>query len=123
MTNVIIRLFHYVNICYMKVQANKIWHQKKECEHVADIFKTISHAERIAILSYICECDKCTSRVKNIYEALNLSQPNVSRHLSLMKKQNVVKRSCKGGDTFFTLNLENKIVSCIQSCLKEFKTQ
>ncbi|HKR05353.1 MAG TPA: ArsR family transcriptional regulator [Bacteroidia bacterium] len=96
-----------------------MWNQKKECEEVADIFKTISHADRIAILSYICDCNQCTCRVKNIYEKLNLSQPSVSRHLSLMKKQNIVKRISKDGDTYFTLNLKSKIVRCIQDCVTD----
>lgn len=98
-----------------------MWNQKKECEHVADVLRTISHPERIAILSYIYECKQCTCRVKNIYEKLDLSQPNVSRHLSLMKKQNIVKRIKIGGDTYFAMNLKNKIAKCIQSCLTEFK--
>ena len=97
-----------------------MWIQKKECQHVADVFKTISHPERIAILSFICQCPECTCRVKNIYEGLQLSQSNVSRHLGLMKKQDIVSRIQKNGETYFTVNLHNKVVKCIQSCLVEF---
>jgi DNA-binding transcriptional ArsR family regulator len=87
-----------------------MWNKRKECEHTADVFKTIAHADRIAILSFIGDCKQCTCRVKDIYEKLNLSQPSVSKHLSMMKKQNIVTRISKDGDTFFTLNLKSKIV-------------
>lgn len=100
-----------------------MWIQKKESQQIAEMFKTISHPERIAILSFICHCPECTCRVKNIYEGLQLSQSNVSRHLGLMKKQDIVRRMQKNGETYFSVNLHNKIVKCIHSCLNEYITK
>ena len=117
---VIVLLFQYVYSCTSIIRF--MWKDKQECEYVADVFKTISHPERIAILSFMCDCKHYTCRVKSIYEKLNLSQPNVSRHLGLMKKQNIMKRINKNGDVYFSLNFENRTVRCIQSCLTGFKS-
>lgn len=93
--------------------------QRKSIEDLADVLKTISHPERIAIILFIGQCSHDTARVKEIYETLNLSQSNASRHLGLMKRHGIVNRIQKNGDTYFSINLHNPIVTCIQSCVKD----
>ncbi len=117
MSQVILQLFRYVNVCIVKLNRNnKGWKNKKNCEHIADIFKVMAHRDRIAIFSFMNNCKQCTCRVKDIYEKLNLPQPVVSRHLGLMKRQRIVNRIFKRKETHYTLNISEKIVRCIQSC-------
>lgn len=115
-------LSNYSNTC-MFTTANPnskiMWKDQKEYARFTDILKTISHVERVTILSHICSCKDCMCRVKDIYEKLSLSQPNVSRHLGLMKKQNIVLRITKGQKTYYTLNLEDPIVNYIKECLRK----
>ena len=84
----------------------------------AESFKAISHPQRIAILAYICNCENHSSRVKQIYTDLNLIQSDVSRHLSIMKKQHILNRIRKNGEVFFVLNLKNKVAKCIKNCIQ-----
>ncbi len=53
----------------------------------ADFFKAIGHPTRIQILEYLRDGERC---VCEIIAELELEQSNVSQHLGLLKKQDLV---------------------------------
>ncbi len=52
-----------------------------------DIFKIIAHPVRIKILEDLTQAVKCVS---DFEESLDISQPNVSQHLKLLRSHNIV---------------------------------
>jgi len=53
----------------------------------ADLFKAIAHPTRIAVLHFLRDGEKC---VCEIFPALKIEQPNLSRHLSVLKKEGIL---------------------------------
>ena len=56
----------------------------------AEILKALAHPTRIQIIDLLRHGEKC---VCEIVPALGLEQPNVSRHLSILKKEGIL--SCR----------------------------
>ena len=84
---------------------------------LSEIFKSIAHPDRLAIVQLLCGCQRMT--VKNIYDKLKLEQPIVSRHLRIMRNSGLLKREQEGNNTYYCLCNENEAVSCITKCLKK----
>lgn len=59
----------------------------------ADLCKTIAHPTRIQILELLRGGERC---VCEIFPALQIDQPNASRHLSVLKKEGVVASRKEG---------------------------
>lgn len=59
----------------------------EELNKKIEVLKTISHPMRIKILEELARGIKCVS---DFEEFLDISQPNVSQHLSLMRKMGVI---------------------------------
>ncbi len=53
----------------------------------ADLFKAIAHPTRIAILHFLRDGERC---VCEIFPALEIEQPNLSRHLSILKNAGIL---------------------------------
>jgi DNA-binding transcriptional ArsR family regulator len=86
-------------------------------ENIADIFKSVGHPKRLAILHLICNCDSNQLVVKSIYGTLHLSQSGTSRHLGIMKKCGLLKRESKNGKTFYGPNMQNSTMVCLMELL------
>jgi DNA-binding transcriptional ArsR family regulator len=56
-------------------------------QHHAEIFKALSHPIRIAILNLLREGERC---VCEFVPALEIEQPNVSRHLAVLKREGII---------------------------------
>ncbi|KXS45256.1 MAG: ArsR family transcriptional regulator [Candidatus Frackibacter sp. T328-2] len=54
----------------------------------SELFKALAHPTRIQILSLLRKGELC---VCDIYEALELSQSNISQHLKVLKDQDLVE--------------------------------
>ncbi|WP_461832133.1 ArsR/SmtB family transcription factor [Aquifex sp.] len=59
----------------------------EKLEEYAEFFKALSHPVRLKIISILMEGKQC---VKNLGEILNLSQPSVSQHLSILRARGIV---------------------------------
>ncbi|AHF06259.1 ArsR/SmtB family transcription factor [Desulfitobacterium metallireducens] len=59
----------------------------------SDFFKALAHPTRVAILERIADQEVC---VCEIIEDLGLEQSNVSQHLAILRKQNIIT-STKAG--------------------------
>ena len=56
-------------------------------QHHAEIFKALSHPVRIAILNLLRAGERC---VCEFVPALEIEQPNVSRHLAVLKREGII---------------------------------
>jgi len=68
-----------------------------DCRRVSNFFKALSHPTRILIVTELSRDKKCVSDIR---ELLEVNQPNVSQHLSLLRSNDIVdwcqegKRKC-----------------------------
>ncbi len=60
---------------------------EEKLEELAEFFKALSHPVRLRIISILIEGKQC---VKNLGELLNMSQPSVSQHLSILRSRGIV---------------------------------
>ncbi len=67
----------------------------------AELFKAIAHPTRIEILQLLRNGERC---VCDIFPALDIEQPNVSRHLSVLKKEGVVSSRKDGLKVIYRVN-------------------
>ncbi len=61
--------------------------REEKLEELAEFFKALSHPVRLKIVSILIEGKQC---VKNLGELLNMSQPSVSQHLSILRSRGIV---------------------------------
>jgi DNA-binding transcriptional ArsR family regulator len=66
----------------------------------AEIFKSIAHPTRIEILQLLRHGERC---VCEIFPALEVEQPTVSRHLSILKKEGIVSSRKDGLKVIYTI--------------------
>jgi DNA-binding transcriptional ArsR family regulator len=68
-----------------------------ENQRISNFFNALSHPVRVEIISELLEGKKCVSDIK---ELVDVNQPNVSQHLSVLKGGGIVdwhqegKRKC-----------------------------
>jgi len=67
----------------------------------ADLFKAIAHPTRLEILQLLRSGERC---VCEIFPALDIEQPNVSRHLSVLKKEGIVSSRKDGLKVIYRVN-------------------
>ncbi|MBI5444590.1 MAG: helix-turn-helix transcriptional regulator [Deltaproteobacteria bacterium] len=64
----------------------------------AEILKATAQPTRLAILEFLRQGEECVCR---IFPAIGGNQPNVSKHLALMKKAGVLDSRQEGTMTFY----------------------
>ena len=67
---------------------------KNDIEKTADIFKALSGTTRLNIVVGLIEKNECN--VNKMAEGLNIAQPNVSQHLSVLKNAGIIEGYRKG---------------------------
>jgi ArsR family transcriptional regulator, arsenate/arsenite/antimonite-responsive transcriptional repressor len=77
--------------------------------------KAISDDTRQKIMS---ECCCCWLSVNEIVEKMEVSQPTVSHHLSILREAGLVNVREEGKQTFYTLNQERVAYCCGQLMVK-----
>ena len=81
----------------------------------AEMLKAISHPVRLKIVAGLVESECC---VKDIWECLDLPQPVVSQHLSILRNKGIVSTERNGNRTLY--NVSNDLVkNIVASCMKE----
>src|SRR5512139_894327 len=77
--------------------------------------KAISDETRQKIMNLVC----CTSlSVNEIVEKLDVSQPTVSHHLSILREAGLVSVREDGKQTFYSLNQDRMAVCCGELMIK-----
>ena len=87
---------------------------EKELLGKSELLKVLGHPERLAILLLVYEKEMC---VKDLMEALQISQPKVSQHVGLMKELGILSFRKKGTKVIYRLS--NSVVKKILYILFE----
>ena len=72
----------------------------------SEFFKALGHPTRIEILELLIDGELC---VCHIYEDLEQSQPNISQHLSKLKKNNLVQSRKDGLQVYYSIKNDRVI--------------
>lgn len=67
----------------------------------AELIKVLGHHERLAILLLLSEEEMC---VKDLMEALQVSQPKISQHVGLMKELGILSFKKEGTRVIYRLS-------------------
>jgi len=90
---------------------------EERLEELAEFFKVLAHPVRLKIIAILLEGKQC---VKNLGELLNLSQPNVSQHLSILRAKGVV--GCRReGPTICYYIKDDRVIKIYNLLIKEAK--
>ena len=77
----------------------------------ADLFKALAHPTRIQILELLRSGEKCVCEITPV---LNNIQPNVSRHLAILKKEGLVQSRKDGLKVIYKIS-DSKVYTIIDS--------
>ena len=69
---------------------------------MADTLKVLGHPARLSIIKYLSETDSCVSG--DLEDIIPLAQPTISRHLSELKRVNLIKGSISGKTICYCIN-------------------
>ncbi len=67
----------------------------------ADFFKALAHPTRVRILKHLMDGEKC---VCEFTEDLDVEQSNMSQHLAILRKQNIVSSRKEGLKVIYSVN-------------------
>jgi DNA-binding transcriptional ArsR family regulator len=103
------------------MKTNKEWLKSKDLIELSEMLKALAHPSRIGIMHILCRNEVKKHMVKDIYNELRLAQPVISRHLGILRKTHLVKRTMEGPITYYELNTENKFTRQISQCFSTLK--
>ncbi len=78
----------------------------------SDIFKALAHPTRLRILDLLRNGELC---VCEIFPALDMEQSNISRHLSILKKEGILSMRKKGLNVYYRVN-DPRVYEIIKLC-------
>lgn len=78
------------------------------------LFKALAHSTRIQILNLLQQGELC---VCEIYEALELSQSNISQHLKVLRDQNLVESQKVGVEVHYKVK-NDEVLQILDSAEK-----
>lgn len=86
-------------------------------QRVARTMKTISHETRLTIIELLLERGKMP--VKDIYEAVGISQSNASQHLKALEMVNVLGSMRDGKNILYYIKNRNirNLLQCVNDCV------
>ncbi len=86
-------------------------------KEITEVVKALGHPARLEIL-LLLNHKKGNLSVTGIQEKLDLTQPETSRHLTVMKNAAVL--SCKkvGSSAFYSVNDSFPFIRCIALCIR-----
>ena len=84
----------------------------------AGLCKAIAHPTRIEILNLLRDGERC---VCEIYPALDIEQPNVSRHLAVLKNEGILSSRKEGLKVIYRVSDERiyELLDLVTLILKE----
>ncbi len=87
----------------------------------AEIIRAIGHPARIKILVLLNSKPKIKMTVTQIYEQLGLTQPETSRHLSILKNSSVLHSEKDGANSYYFINEKQAFIHCIANCIIKYE--
>lgn len=106
---------------YADIRISKYPNMKKKQQDlvtIADTLKALAHPDRISILSLLRDKENKLS-VTQICENLKLTQPEVSRHLSILKNKRILLFERIGVNIFYSINKNNVVFGSVEKLLKK----
>lgn len=85
-------------------------------EKIAEVFRALSNPTRLKIVIGLIEKNECN--VSTMAEKLNLPQPNVSQHLSVLKNAGVIEGYRKRNQICYRVT--NEFVTKIVKNMEEY---
>lgn len=95
--------------------------KKKTILKAAEIIKSLGHPARIEILVLLNNKQIKKMTVTQIYEELGLTQPETSRHLSILKNSSVLRCEKDGSHSYYFINEEDFFISGIANCMSNIR--
>ncbi|MDO8998142.1 MAG: metalloregulator ArsR/SmtB family transcription factor [Bacteroidota bacterium] len=92
--------------------------KESKLQNISESLKAVAHPDRIRILKFLAENKETKKSVSKICVQLKLKQPEVSRHLSILKNKEVVQFQRGGNNIYYSVNKNSFVFSCIQSLIK-----
>ena len=96
-------------------------HTKESIKKKADIIRSLGHPARIEILALLNNKPQKKMTVTQIYEELGLTQPETSRHLSILKNSSILRCEKDGSNSYYFINEEHFFIHCIANCFTKNK--
>lgn len=93
--------------------------RKKEHELIliSESLKAMAHPDRINILTLLGQKKEIKFSVNQICDKLKLNQPEVSRHLSILKNKGILLSERAGSHIYYSINKNNLVFNCIENLL------
>lgn len=93
-----------------------LWKEPEKLKRVAKLLKIIGHPSRLLILELLL--DRTSLPVKDIFEAVKISQSNASQHLKALEDVGVLTSERDGKNICYSIrNPEiRKLLDCVGSC-------
>src|SRR3989338_3812053 len=85
---------------------------------IAEALKALGHPVRVEILRIIYASKDGCLTVKQIHESLGITQPEASKHLTVLRNQNILICEKRDGYSFYHINDE---LGFIKQILNSFK--
>jgi len=82
---------------------------------ISEGLKAMAHPDRIGILALLSKAKEVKLSVSQICERLQLNQPEVSRHLSILKNKDILVFEREGSHIFYSLNRNNLVFTGIEN--------
>ncbi len=100
----------------MELQIPTTKEDEKKLERVSKIMKTIGHPSRLLIVSLLL--DRGQLPVRDISEAIGISQSNTSQHLKALENIEILYAERQGTSVFYgILNMSvGKLLHCVNEC-------
>ena len=91
--------------------------QLEKLEMGASMLGAMVHPMRIAIIELLTATRKLS--VTEIYEKLNIQQPEASHHLKILKNKGILESKREGRHIFYSLKYEKlkEIINSLDRCL------
>lgn len=86
---------------------------------ISESLKALAHPNRISILGLLGQNDKVKFSVTEICDKLKLTQPETSRHLSILKNKGILLFERVGSNIYYTINKNNKVFNCMENILNK----
>jgi DNA-binding transcriptional ArsR family regulator len=87
-------------------------HSKEERNKEAQILKAIAHPIRLYIVETLLQGEKCVNEIRELFD---VTQPNISQHLNILKFSGIVDCRQSGNLRCYYLKDSKKIKTLIQA--------
>ena len=85
---------------------------KTDRKKAVQLFKALSHSTRLLIVQKLLEGEKCVNDIRDLFD---VSQPNISQHLNILKFSGIVDFHQEGNLRCYFLKNPERIKKIIQA--------